>query len=192
MRQFEGGATRDDADGKPDFEGYLSPEVIDRYGQYMLKHQTTAAGRRASDDWQQGIPKDIYIKSAWRHFLDWWKEHRGIPSREGLEDALCALIFNAMGYLHESLKPRGDDIKGYPVSYDGRVIGKLTNVEFTFPDEDFRVSGPEHLRINHIFIGNSENPAQMLHMTPDGRAWVTREASEFGSCTPPWEETPCV
>ena len=164
MRQFEGGATRDDADGKPDFEGYLSPEVIDCYGQYMLKHQTTAAGRRASDDWQQGIPKDVYIKSAWRHFLDWWKEHRGIPSREGLEDALCALIFNAMGYLHESLKSE---------------VEAPWTAQYQTP-------------ITHIFIGNSEHPAQMLHMTPDGRAWVTREASEFGSCIPPWEETPCV
>lgn len=39
------------------------------------------------------------MKSGWRHFMDWWMEHRGFPSREGIEDAICALIFNASGYL---------------------------------------------------------------------------------------------
>jgi hypothetical protein len=45
-----------------------------------------------------------YIKSGWRHFFDWWKEHRGIASRDGIEEALCALMFNAMGYLYEILR----------------------------------------------------------------------------------------
>jgi hypothetical protein len=49
------------------------------------------------------MPKNVYIKSAFRHFVDWWLEHRGMESREGLEDALCALMFNTMGYLHEHL-----------------------------------------------------------------------------------------
>jgi hypothetical protein len=44
------------------------------------------------------------MKSGWRHFFDWWKEHRGLRSRDGIEDAICALIFNAEGYLHELLK----------------------------------------------------------------------------------------
>ena len=44
------------------------------------------------------------MKSAWRHFVDVWKEHRGYKSREGMEDALMALMFNIMGYAHEILK----------------------------------------------------------------------------------------
>lgn len=47
-----------------------------------------------------------YMKSGCRHFFDWWLEHRGHKSREGLENALCGLLFNTMGYLHEYLKDK--------------------------------------------------------------------------------------
>jgi hypothetical protein len=107
MREFKTGATRDSEEGKYDYEGFLSCLVIQRYGEYMNKHRKQADGNlRDSDNWQKGIPRDAYIKSAWRHFIDWWREHRGYGSREGLEDALCALMFNAMGYLHEHLKEK--------------------------------------------------------------------------------------
>lgn len=118
MRTFDGGATRDDDTNKPDYEGYLSPLVIRRYGEYMLKHQRQSDGTmRSSDNWQYGIPRDAYMKSLWRHFFDVWSLHRGynvwnLPrgytARECIEEALCALIFNAMGYLHEHLKESGD------------------------------------------------------------------------------------
>jgi len=104
-RQFETGAYRDTDDGKPDYEGYLSPLAVRRFGAYMLKHQRQSNGEmRGSDNWQLGIPKDQYLKSAWRHLLDVWLEHRGHASRDGLEEALCALLFNVQGYLHEVLK----------------------------------------------------------------------------------------
>jgi hypothetical protein len=107
MRTFETGATRDvDAD-KYDYEGFLSPLVLERYAAYMHKHRMQADGvLRDADNWQKGMPKNAYMKSGWRHFFDWWCEHRGIPSREGLEEALCALLFNVMGYLHEHLNRR--------------------------------------------------------------------------------------
>lgn len=105
IRKFDTGATRDTDQGKHDPEGFLSPLVIERFNEYMHKHRKQADGNlRASDNWQKGIPKDAYMKSAWRHFLDWWKEHRGYESREGLQDALCALMFNVQGYLFEVLK----------------------------------------------------------------------------------------
>lgn len=107
MREFETGATRDTEDGKLDFEGFLSPAVLERYAQYLHKHRKQADGKlRASDNWQKGIPKDVYMKSAWRHFHDWWKEHRGLASRDGIEDALCATMFNTMGYLFELLQEK--------------------------------------------------------------------------------------
>jgi len=107
IRTFSSGATRDTDEGKPDYEGFLSPLVIEAYGAYMNRHRIQSDGDlRASDNWQRGIPKSAYIKSAWRHFMDWWKEHRGIPSRDGLEEALGGLIFNAMGYWHETIKER--------------------------------------------------------------------------------------
>ena len=39
FRVFEGGATRDQDKTKPDFEGFLSPLVIERFGEYMTKHR---------------------------------------------------------------------------------------------------------------------------------------------------------
>ena len=105
IRKFDTGATRDTDVGKPDYEGFLSPLVIERFGEYMTKHRKQSdGGLRDSDNWQKGIPKDVYMKSGWRHFFAWWKEHRGLATPDGLEEALCAVMFNAMGYLHEHLK----------------------------------------------------------------------------------------
>jgi hypothetical protein len=105
MRTFETGATRDSEDGKLDYEGFLSPYVIHRYALYMHKHRVQSDGEiRASDNWQKGIPADAYMKSGWRHFFDWWYSHRDTDvDQEILEDAICALMFNAMGYLHQLL-----------------------------------------------------------------------------------------
>lgn len=107
IRKFETGATRDTDVGKPDYEGFLSPIVIKRFGEYMSKHRVQSDGSlRNSDNWQKGIPKDQYIKSLFRHFEDMWLEHRGFKSQDGLEEAICAIMFNTMGYLHETLKER--------------------------------------------------------------------------------------
>ena len=104
VRQFGTGATRDDMEQKPDYEGYLSPLVIERYGCYMLAHQTCTDGsKRASDNWQLGIPKEEYIKSLLRHVVTLWQAHRNGQTDQ---DALCAIMFNTMGYLHETLKGR--------------------------------------------------------------------------------------
>ena len=107
IRKFETGATRDTDEGKYDYEGFLSPLVIERFGEYMNKHRKQSDGSlRDSDNWQKGIPKTAYMKSLWRHFMDLWKEHRGLKSREGIEDALMAILFNVMGYAHEILKEK--------------------------------------------------------------------------------------
>jgi len=112
-RTFDTGAIRDTDVNKPDYEGFLSPLVIERYGQFMMSHQKQADGSiRASDNWQKGVPKDVYIKSGFRHFMDWWKFHRGDRwQKDTMEEALCALMFNVMGYLHEHLKQEYDDPK---------------------------------------------------------------------------------
>lgn len=109
MRYFKTGATRDTDEGKYDYEGFLHPLVIQRFAEYMNKHRTQADGKlRDSDNWQKGIPQEAYMKSAWRHFMDWWLEHRGLKSREGAEEAICAVIFNAQGYLLELLRNKND------------------------------------------------------------------------------------
>ena len=115
IRTFASGATRDAADNKYDYEAFLSPLVIEAYGRYMHKKRHQADGSlRDGDNWQKGIPLTAYIKSGWRHFFDWWKLHRGLSAAETLEDTLCALLFNVMGYLHEPMKARAgrDDRPG--------------------------------------------------------------------------------
>jgi hypothetical protein len=111
IRQFETGATRDVDTNKYDYEGFLSPLVLERYGQFMHKNRLQKDGKlRDSDNWQKGIPQSAYMKSGWRHFMEWWRLHRGPDKQHGdlygdrIEDALCALMFNVMGYLHEHLK----------------------------------------------------------------------------------------
>ncbi len=105
MRTFGSGATRHTDVDKLDYEGFLSPLVIERYAQYLHKHRTQADGKlRDSDNWQKGIPRDTYMKSAWRHLMAWWRKHRGHETQEKIEDDICAVMFNTMGYLHELLK----------------------------------------------------------------------------------------
>ena len=102
MRIFDTGATRDSEEGKLDYEGFLSPLVLRRYAKYLNEHRVQADGKlRDSDNWQKGIPLNAYMKSMWRHFMDLWTNHRGYIGTERIEDTLCAIIFNASGYLHE-------------------------------------------------------------------------------------------
>ena len=104
MRTFTSGATRDSDDNKYDFEGFLSPLVLERYAEYMHTHRKQADGKmRDSDNWQKGIPVSAYMKSMWRHFMAVWKGHRlGQVNQEDV----CALLFNVMGMLHELLVKR--------------------------------------------------------------------------------------
>ena len=107
-RTFDTGATRDTEIGKLDYEGFMSPLVMKRYAEYLNGHRTMSDGStRDSDNWQKGIPFDVYMKSAWRHFFSWWEIHRGWRPGSTLharmEDSLCAILFNVSGYLHEWL-----------------------------------------------------------------------------------------
>jgi len=103
-RYFPGGAYRDTDKGKHDYSGYMSPIVIRAFGEYMTKHRTQSDGNiRPADNWQNGIDKDAYMQSMWRHLEDLWLEHDGYKSRDGLEEALGGLLFNVMGYYFEVL-----------------------------------------------------------------------------------------
>jgi hypothetical protein len=104
MRTFGTGATRDIEAGKLDYEGFLSPLVLRRYAKYMQAHQVQSDGKvRTGDNWQKGMPIDVYMKSMLRHVMDVWLRHDGHEPESGAElgEALCAVVFNAMGYLYE-------------------------------------------------------------------------------------------
>ena len=118
MRQFGTGATRNSDEGKYDYEGFLSPLVIERYAQYMNKHRKQADGKlRNSDNWQNLFGEhhlDVCMKSAWRHFMDLWKQHRGYVGQDTLEDSLCALLFNIQAYLFKILKDKQEKENATP------------------------------------------------------------------------------
>lgn len=108
MRAFDTGATRDTATNKIDPEGFLSPMVMMQYYKFMNMNRLQSNGElRDSDNWQKGIPTDTYMKSMYRHMTEAWMEHRGHATENGHRAALCGLIFNAMGYLHELVQVEG-------------------------------------------------------------------------------------
>jgi hypothetical protein len=97
-RYFATGATRDTDEGKLDFDGFLSPLALRRFAEYMHECRKQSDGKlRDSDNWQKGIPQDVYRKSMWRHFFSVWEKSRA--GEECIED-LCALMFNVQGLLH--------------------------------------------------------------------------------------------
>lgn len=112
MRKFASGATRDDDSRKYDFEGILSPLVLKEYGRYMHAHATQSDDEhRPADNWQAGIPREQLMKSAYRHFIDWHTLHDGYPAYDfdggnvDILEALSAVLFNTMAYMHAVLAP---------------------------------------------------------------------------------------
>jgi hypothetical protein len=146
MRTFESGATRDNTEHKNDYEGFLSPLVIRAYGDYMQKHRVQADGSiRDSDNWQRGMGLHVMIKSLWRHFMDLWAIHRGYKTLDFdgkeviIEDALCGILFNTMGYFHELLSKRIAQENFEMISY---LMSKKSNVSML--EKDYLVGEEPH------------------------------------------------
>lgn len=112
MRKFKSGATRSDASARPLYLGFFSPLVVQRFGAYMARHREQKDGTmRDPDNWQKGMPRASYLDGLFRHFTHAWLRHKGFevldPKAEPtIEDDLCAIIFNAQGYLHELMLGR--------------------------------------------------------------------------------------
>lgn len=169
VRHFETGATRSAEGDKYDYEGFLSPLALERFGAYMHAHRKQPDGTvRDSDNWQKGIPVPQYVKSLWRHLVSTWKHFRlnwQTPAGLGpeIEDDLCAVIFNAQGMLHEILKARSGKVeeirreKGYPATFPEanqlspllRIAGFRLTSEFRCPKAgDWFVSDPNLTPLN--------------------------------------------
>jgi len=105
IRVFESGAKRDSDKHKLDYDGALSPEVLRAFAIFMdFNRQMADGSSRSVADWKQGVPLDVYMKSAMRHFMSWWLAHHGNQTSEDRVWALLALLFNLQGYLHEWMK----------------------------------------------------------------------------------------
>lgn len=124
MRKYTTGATRNDDKERPEFGGFLSPIVVRRFGEYMHKNRLQKDGTlRASDNWKKGMARRDYFESLFRHFIDVWEEITNDKDQETtlnyeddriLQEALCAILFNAQGLLREVLLGRdvGKDLPG--------------------------------------------------------------------------------
>ncbi len=121
MREFDTGAARDGDEDKLDYEACLSPLVLRRYAEFVRANRKQADGTMRPDDgWQKGVPLSYYMKSMWRHLMALWTIHRTVGpfDQEGLDEALCAIIFNSSGYLHEILKRQASAPGAAPGSAD--------------------------------------------------------------------------
>ena len=120
VETFKTGATRDGDANKLDYEGFFSPVVLERFAQYMHACRRLPDGTlRASDNWQLGIPKWRYVKSTVRHTIDLWRSWR----RTGVVDQTlaCAILFNVIGLLHESLRDQAPEPTIEKEGYEGDV-----------------------------------------------------------------------
>lgn len=114
IRTFDSGATRDTDEGKLNYIKALSPTVLQKYVSYLDKHRIQPDGvKRDWNNWKQGIDRQTYIESLSRHVMAVWLLHDGYPAFDNrgsvtLEDSLCGVIFNAMGYLYEILKEKNE------------------------------------------------------------------------------------
>jgi hypothetical protein len=71
MREFKGGATRSNSDGKIEYNGFRHPLVELSFGKYMNKHQVQEDGKlRSSNNWWNGWDKKISLDSLVRHVED--------------------------------------------------------------------------------------------------------------------------
>lgn len=104
-RTFETGATRNTDQGKYEYAGFLHPHVLEAFAAYMnVNRELEDGSRRASDNWQLGIPLSVYEQSEWRHHMEFWKIARGLPSDEGELAAIMGTVFNLFGYALERMK----------------------------------------------------------------------------------------
>ena len=106
FREFSTGASRNLDHGKHDLTGFLSVPALRAFADYMhRKRQMPDGSVRDGDNWQKGMPRKEFLRSLERHVFD-LKAHltgneKFAMTDEPVLDALCAIMFNAQGLLHE-------------------------------------------------------------------------------------------
>jgi hypothetical protein len=114
-RIFASGATRDTNKDKLAYDKGLSMQVLQAYMEYLGKHRLMKDGSlREWNNYKKGIPIETYRESLMRHTVDVVRKSYGLPLREemSLPELLCAVIFNASGYLFELLVAESGNREG--------------------------------------------------------------------------------
>lgn len=182
IRKFDTGATRDTSTGKPDYCGFLSPEVLEEFGAYMHKHRLQADGTlRPANNWKKGIPREVYLESLFRHFLHLWLLHEGKEARDEkgnlvtMSDTLAALMFNVMGYFYEWLKaqrakckPAMETLDEFAAQYQ-RERGLLKEKRDAAKLEELKADYRQHLHANGLpgALASWEKPPQHPPIHPN-------------------------
>jgi len=126
MRRFASGASRDTGTDKLQYDKFLSPIVLKAFAEFMHTKREMPDGPRQGDNWQKGIPLEVYMESMSRHYMDTWLINRGYHGavEDDLVTTLVSLMFNVHGMLHEVLKKKSE-VSSEPCAYyrqDGEEV----------------------------------------------------------------------
>jgi hypothetical protein len=97
ITKFKTGAIRDTQNNKEDYIETISWIALKKYAQYM----TTKKSKYGSGNFKKGIPIESYEKSLVRHIQKYLANKYELANEEPNEDHVSAIIFNALGILHE-------------------------------------------------------------------------------------------
>ncbi len=96
ITKFKSGAIRDTGAGKEDYIETVSWTAFKRFAQYM----TSKKSKYGSGNFKKGISDTSYEQSLMRHTQKYLVNKYEGGKEEPEEDHLSAVIFNAMGLLH--------------------------------------------------------------------------------------------
>lgn len=97
ITKFKTGAVRDKQEGKEDYVETISWSGLRRFAQYM----TAKKKKYGAGNFKKGIPIESYEQSLVRHVQKYLANKYEDEDIEGGECHISAIIFNALGILHE-------------------------------------------------------------------------------------------
>ena len=106
IRTFKSGAIRDSQEGKESYGETISWTAFKRYAQYM----TGKKEKYGSGNFKKGIDIDSYEESLIRHYQKYMENKYEGGNVEVNEDHMSAIVFNAMGIMHEEERIKKENL----------------------------------------------------------------------------------